>query len=136
MPPILVNGTPNNDTINRTGDIGNYVIDGGAGNDTLYGGVFDDTLLGGTGNDSLYGNGGDDSIDAGAGNDKVYVSDIDGNDTLIGGAGNDFLELDRSTHDTQFNVTFDAGTPGLIQLADGTEFSGFEQVYFYAGNAD
>ena len=129
-------GGAGNDTYNVGGVTQASTLEGRAGNDALYGGNGNDTLLGGNGNDSIYGRGGNDSVNAGAGNDKVYVSDIDGNDTLIGGAGNDFLELDRSTHDTQFNVTFDAGTPGLIQLADGTEFSGFEQVYFYAGNAD
>ncbi|UZE21576.1 putative Ig domain-containing protein [Pseudomonas sp. B21-056] len=56
--PVVINGTPNNDTL--TGTAANEQLFGGAGNDTLNGGAGNDILVGGTGVDKLTGGAGAD----------------------------------------------------------------------------
>jgi VCBS repeat-containing protein len=82
-------GTDAADTLSD--NLGDSVIDGGAGNDTLTdfsGGT--NILRGGTGNDYLKGNAGADTLSGDAGNDSLLGGT--GNDTLDGGAGDDYLE--------------------------------------------
>ncbi|WP_460881274.1 VWA domain-containing protein, partial [Pseudaeromonas pectinilytica] len=53
-------------------NLGNDILDGGAGNDYLFGQEGDDQLDGGVGNDQLYGGSGSDEMTGGNGND-VFV---------------------------------------------------------------
>src|SRR3546814_1053619 len=63
--PIVINGTPNNDTL--TGTAADEQLFGGAGNDTLNAGAGNDILVGGTGVDKLTG---------GAGRSEEHTSEL------------------------------------------------------------
>ncbi|MBD0701699.1 putative Ig domain-containing protein [Pseudomonas sp. PSB1] len=82
--PIVINGTPNNDTL--TGTAANEQLYGGAGNDTLNGGAGNDILVGGTGVDKLTG---------GAGADVFrYTSKLDSYRTSSTSASDQILDFD------------------------------------------
>jgi hypothetical protein len=90
------------------GQVGQVIVDGGAGNDTIrldseavggrplgvavvaMGGPGNDTIVGTPGADRLLGQDGNDVIRGGSGDD--FVSGGDGADTLYAGAGNDTLQ--------------------------------------------
>jgi Ca2+-binding RTX toxin-like protein len=89
-------GTPNNDTLIKTGGAdlvmagaGNDFVDGAGGNDTLNGGDGSDVLVGGEGLDTLRGDTGNDRLVGGA--DADTLEGGDGSDVLDGGAGADIL---------------------------------------------
>ncbi|ESY65250.1 hypothetical protein X742_23230 [Mesorhizobium sp. LNHC232B00] len=89
---VIINGTPDNDTLNGTIDVD--AIFGLAGNDTLSGSAGNDLLDGGDGNDTLNGGSGSDVLVGGLGNDTLQ--DGSGNDSLYGGDGDDILSLSYS----------------------------------------
>ncbi len=87
-PPIVDNGTANNDNI--FGTLGNDTLNGGAGSDRIFGSWGDDTITGGAGyNWDLSGGAGNDSITGG--DDGNFIRGGDGNDTLTGGRSGDFI---------------------------------------------
>ncbi len=85
-------------TINQTGNVGNFningtgvggalIINGDGGNGTFTGGAFNDTLNGNGGADVLSGLAGNDTLNGGAGTDTLDGGA--GTDTLTGGTGAD-----------------------------------------------
>jgi Ca2+-binding RTX toxin-like protein len=87
-PTIVLNGTPNNDTL--IGTVYNDSISGGDGDDYISG-LFsgNDTMYGGLGNDTIWGGNGNSFIDGGAGNDEIRG--FGSNNSLYGGDGDDLL---------------------------------------------
>ncbi|KGU86305.1 putative Ig domain-containing protein [Pseudomonas mediterranea] len=82
--PVVINGTPNNDTL--TGTAANEQLFGGAGNDTLNGGAGNDILVGGTGVDKLTGGTGADVF--------RYTSKLDSYRTSSTSASDQILDFD------------------------------------------
>jgi parallel beta-helix repeat protein len=79
--PIIINGTPNNDTL--TGTAGNEQLVGGAGNDTLNGGAGNDILIGGAGADKLTGGDGADVFRFTSKTDSYRTSTTSASDQIL-----------------------------------------------------
>jgi Ca2+-binding RTX toxin-like protein len=83
---LVVNGGPDNDTLNGTANANSLF--GFDGNDTLRGFGDNDTLDGGAGNDVLDGGIGNDIMTGGAGDDVFFVDSA--SDVVVEGAGGGF----------------------------------------------
>ncbi len=103
---VLIQGTPNNDTL--TGGPAGESIQGLAGNDSLFGNAGDDTIEGGDGNDTLVGGDGDDSIDGGAGSDTI----------LAGLGSDDFHGGTTGFRDTVSYASTIIGGPITVTMTD------------------
>jgi Ca2+-binding RTX toxin-like protein len=79
--PIIINGTPNNDTL--TGTAANEQLVGGAGNDTLNGGAGNDILIGGAGADKLTGGAGADVFRFTSKTDSYRTSTTSASDQIL-----------------------------------------------------
>jgi parallel beta-helix repeat protein len=79
--PIIINGTPNNDTL--TGTAANEQLVGGAGNDTLNGGAGNDILIGGAGADKLTGGDGADVFRFTSKTDSYRTSTTSASDQIL-----------------------------------------------------
>jgi parallel beta-helix repeat protein len=79
--PIIINGTPNNDTL--TGTVANEQLVGGAGNDTLNGGAGNDILIGGAGADKLTGGDGADVFRFTSKTDSYRTSTTSASDQIL-----------------------------------------------------
>ena len=105
--PIVIDGTPNNDTL--TGTAANEQLVGGAGNDTLDGGAGNDILVGGTGVDKLTG---------GAGADVFrYTAKLDSYRTSSTSASDQILDFDVAADKIDVSAL---GYTGLGNGLDGT----------------
>ena len=102
---LIINGTPNDDTL-EGGNEKTWIY-GRGGNDNIYGRGGNDILYGGEGNDEIYGGNGIDSLRGEEGNDKMYGGN--GDDYLYNGLGNDILDggpdIDRATFSDNDNFS-------------------------------
>ncbi|HET6943290.1 MAG TPA: calcium-binding protein [Sphingomicrobium sp.] len=124
-------GTPDNDTLNGTGNAetiiglaGDDTLNGGAGNDTLYGDenefstdgytiAGNDTLNGGDGFDFLYGGAGTDIMTGGTGSDVYGVHEVTDVVTELPGEG------DNDTVQSTISYTLGANVEDLILYGIG-----------------
>ncbi len=114
--PIIINGTPNNDTL--TGTAANEQLLGGAGNDTLNGGAGNDILIGGAGADKLTGGDGADVF--------RFTSKMDSYRTSTTSASDQILDFDVAAD------KIDVSTLGYTGLGNG--LNGTLQVIYNASN--
>jgi Ca2+-binding RTX toxin-like protein len=120
-----INGTDNNRDITQFNFVGGDSSTA-TDDDTLVGTAGMDWITGGKGNDDISGGvGGDgnDILSGNAGNDTIVGGEMDGSDVLIGGSGFDTLSYRTASG----GVTVDMAT-GVIDVADGDSFTGFEAI--------
>ena len=116
--PIIINGTPNNDTL--TGTAANEQLVGGAGNDTLNGGAGNDILIGGAGADKLTGGDGADVFRFTSKTDSYRTS------TTSASASDQILDFDVTAD------KIDVSALGYTGLGDG--LNGTLQLSYNASN--
>lgn len=114
--PIIINGTPNNDTL--IGTAANEQLIGGAGNDTLNGGAGNDILVGGAGADKLTGGDGADVF--------RFTSKLDSYRTSTTSSSDQILDFDVAAD------KIDVSALGYTGLGNG--LNGTLQLSYNASN--